>query len=332
MSIRHIARRPLKANINGSTLREAMGYPEGFVRTWLQENQSASHALCGTAPTRLATLVEDPVAPLAQRLAAGSLLALIGDPRLDPLAPAMVAVPGGTWRIGLHETAVAEIGRRFAPIGVRADWIAKEVPQHAVTLKGFRIGQYPVTNREFVAFLEASDWPEIPGSWAFGRFPSERSNHPVYSVTPAAADAYAAWLAGATGRRFRLPSEAEWEIAAGGGNRAFPWGDTFEPERCNTLELGLLTTTPVGVFPGGISPYGASDMGGNVEEIVADDYRPYPGGSVVLDDLGAAGPYRMTRGGGFTRFHDLARCTRRHGWIGTSLYAIGFRLAEDVAP
>jgi toxoflavin biosynthesis protein ToxD len=326
------AGQPLKADINGSTVREAMGYPEHFVRTSLQENESASGVLTEADPGRLARLVEDPVATLAQRLAAGNLLALIGDPRTDPLAPAMVAVPGGTWRIGLDEEAAAEVARRFAPLGVRAEWIAKEVPRHAVKLPPFRIGKYPITNRDFVTFLGDSGWPEIPTSWAFGRFPSERANHPVYSVTPGAADAYAAWLARVTGRGFRLPSEAEWEVAAGGDARAFPWGNAFEPERLNTLELGLLTTTPVGAFPGGVSPYGVLDMGGNVEEIVADKYRPYPGGSFVPDDLAAAGSYRMTRGGSFTRFRDLARCTRRHGWFGTSLYAIGFRLAEGPAP
>jgi toxoflavin biosynthesis protein ToxD len=322
-------RRPLKADINGSTVREAMGYPEHFVRTYLSENESACGALAEADPGRLARLVEDPVATLAQRLAAGNLLALIGDPRIDPLAPAMVEVPGGTWRIGLDEEAAAEVACRFAPLGVRAEWIAKEVPRHAVKLPPFRIGKYPITNRDFVTFLEDSGWPEIPTSWAFGRFPNERANHPVYSVTPAAADAYAAWLARVTGRRFRLPSETEWEVAAAGDARAFPWGDAFEPERSNTLELGLLTTTPVGAFPGGVSPHGALDMAGNVEEIVADEYQPYPGGSFVRDDLAAAGPYRMTRGGSFTRFRDLARCARRHGWFGTTLYAIGFRLAED---
>jgi formylglycine-generating enzyme required for sulfatase activity len=244
----------------------------------------------------------------------------------------MVEIPGGIWPIGSDTAAAAAAARRFAACGVRPEWIAKEVPRHVVTLPPFRIGRYPVTNLDFLAFLEDDGWPEIPSSWTFGRFPSERANHPVFSVTPAAADAYGAWLSRATGRRFRLPSEAEWEVAAGGGSREFPWGDAFEPERCNTLELGLLTSTPVGAFPSGASPFGAADMGGNVEEIVADNYRPYPGGPAVADDLALAGPYRMTRGGSFTRFHDLARCARRHGWIGTSLYAIGFRLAEDPGP
>jgi formylglycine-generating enzyme required for sulfatase activity len=83
------------------------------------------------------------------------------------------------------------------------------------------------------------------------------------------------------------------------------------------------------MYPAGRSPFGAADMGGNVEEYVADDYRPYPGGETVEDDLGGRVPYRVARGGGFTRFADLARCRRRHGWYHRDMYAMGFRLAES---
>jgi formylglycine-generating enzyme required for sulfatase activity len=72
-------------------------------------------------------------------------------------------------------------------------------------------------------------------------------------------------------------------------------------------------------------------MAGNVEEYVADDYAPYPGAARVEDDLSRArGRYRVARGGGFTRYRDLARCKRRHGRFPKAIYVMGFRLAETL--
>ncbi|MDH4365995.1 MAG: formylglycine-generating enzyme family protein, partial [Acidimicrobiia bacterium] len=147
------------------------------------------------------------------------------------------------------------------------------------------------------------------------------------------ASRYCAWLADTTGRPFRLPTEAEWEYAATGGDgRRYPWGDEWDPTRANTAEAGPLTTTPVGVYPQGASPFGLLDLAGNVEEFVADDYHPYPGAEVVDDDLTAThgAAYRVARGGSFARHGDLARCARRHGWYPSAHYAMGFRLAESV--
>ena len=85
------------------------------------------------------------------------------------------------------------------------------------------------------------------------------------------------------------------------------------------------------MFAAGNSPFGVADLAGNVEEYVADDYAPYPGGSVVDDHLQQIhGRYRVARGGCFARFRDLARTRRRHGHNPRSpAYAMGFRLAES---
>ena len=72
-------------------------------------------------------------------------------------------------------------------------------------------------------------------------------------------------------------------------------------------------------------------MAGNVEEYVEDNYWIYPGGNIIKDDLYLTDPlYPMTRGGSFTRYHDLARCRRRHGLFKKDIYVVGFRLAEDL--
>src|SRR5262249_259109 len=144
--------------------------------------------------------------------------------------------------------------------------------------------RYPVTNQEYRQFLDETGHTSLPTSWVFGAFPSDRANHPVYTITPGDAEAYAGWLSVRTGRRFRLPTEVEWEYAARGRDeREFPWGDSFDAAKANTVELRLLSTTPVGMFSQGASPFGLLDLAGNVEEYVADVYEPYPGGPLVTD-------------------------------------------------
>lgn len=320
---------PLR-NVLEVSERKAMGFPEHFVPHFDPGISDWCARLIDCDTVSLARTAESLDASIGQRFASGWLLGLIGDPRINTLDPAMLDVSGGNWAIGTSLERVNEVASQLAPLGVQLDWIMKEMPRHITKVQEFRIAKYPVTNHEYLTFMVDSGTSEIPTSWTLGRYPHERSNHPVYTVSPEAADGYARWLAKKTGRKFRLPFEAEWEIAAGGGEREFPWGDSFELERCNSGELALLSTTPVGVFPGGAAFSGAFDMAGNVEEIVADMYAPYPGGTIIEDDLSKAGPYRMTRGGAFSRFQDLARCSRRHGWIRHSMYPIGFRLAESL--
>lgn len=321
----------LQANPNELTDREAMGLSESFVsRTDSHALAEAHRKLAAREPNRLAAVAEDLQWPFTERLAAGSLLGLLKDPRIDPLDPAMAEVPAGSFRMGLDPAQVEAVTETWRHVGVLLEWIRKETPEHTVDVAQFRLGRYPVTNAEYREFLEDTGGRWLPTSWRFGAYPSHLSNHPVWTVPPEAADAYARWLAGRTGRAFRLPTEAEWELAASGGDaREYPWGEEFRPECANTAEAGPLETTPVGVYPGGRSPVGCDDMAGNVEEYVADNYRPYPGGSRIADDLMQdEKPYRIARGGSFTRFGDLTRCRRRHGWYRKPIYAMGFRIAE----
>ncbi|MFL6110926.1 MAG: formylglycine-generating enzyme family protein [Catenulispora sp.] len=310
-----------------------MGLPDSLVERLPPDVFARNADLLAAPGSELAGICGDPAEAFARRYVAGSILALVGDPRIVPEDPQTVPVPAARVPIGLPDDRVRDVVDRWADVGVIDPWIRKECPRHEVAIGAFRIMRYPVTNLEYRLFLEDTGLDALPTSWELGCYPAARANHPVWTVRPEHADAYGAWLAERTGRRFRLPSEAEWEYAASGGDpdREYPWGAEFRADCANTVEEGPLTTTPVGIYPAGRSPFGADDLAGNVEEFVGDDYAPYPGGSSVADDLlVTAGPYRVARGGSFTRFGDLARCARRHGWFDRRIYAIGFRLVEEV--
>jgi formylglycine-generating enzyme required for sulfatase activity len=316
------------------TDRERLALPEHYVDGRLQAALLAATAALRRAPedTLLDTLA-CPDATLAQRIASGRLLALAGDPRIRTFEPAMHDIPGGRVEIGLPPEEVDAVLERCAGLGMVRAWIEKECPRHARTLAAFRMARHAVTNAEYRDFLLATCHTELPSSWAFRQFPHERANHPVYTVSAGAANAYAQWLAQCTGRGFRLPTEAEWEWAAAGPEgREFPWGEHFDPMLANSGETGLFDTTPVGAFVGGESVFGLADMAGNVEEYVACDYAAYPGGEHVADHLVQIhGSYRVARGGSFARWRDLARTRRRHGHNPLSAtYAMGFRIAESL--
>ena len=100
---------------------------------------------------------------------------------------------------------------------------------------------------------------------------------PVVGICWFEARAYCAWLSVQTGQTFRLPTEAEWEAAARGGQRRrYAFGNNFDAARCNTFETHIRRTTPIGVFPGGKTPAGLVDMTGNTWDWTSSLYTTYP--------------------------------------------------------
>jgi iron(II)-dependent oxidoreductase len=187
-------------------------------------------------------------------------------------------------------------------------------------LAAYRIGLYPVTNADYAEFLRQNRDYSPPRGWR-SRLPPEPLDHPVVRVTWYDALAYCRWLSEATGRNYRLPSEAEWERAAcGEQGQPYPWGAAWVDDCCNNLTTGLGKTTPVTAYPQGVSPMGCFDMVGNVWEWTSTiwgqteseygyPYRPDDG----REDL-TADKWRVLRGGSFEYGPDQLRCTVRMGY------------------
>ena len=152
-----------------------------------------------------------------------------------------------------------------------------EQPQHTIQLATYAIARAPVTNREYQEFILDTNH-RIPRGWIGFSCPEELENHPVTEVSLADAIAFCSWLSEKTGKTFRLPTEAEWEQAARGDDgRMYPWGEKFDPWRCNTKESGKAGTTHVHSYsPSGDSPWGVTDTSGNVMEWTNSTMQPYP--------------------------------------------------------
>ena len=145
----------------------------------------------------------------------------------------------------------------------------------------FWIMKCPVTVREYRRFCEATH-RKMPDQPPWGWI----DDHPMVNVTWHDANAFAKWAG------CRLPMEREWEKAARGTDgREYPWGNTFDPERCVcSVVKKRSSTAPVGSSPAGVSPYGCLDMVGNVWEWCEDWYdydrrRVLRGGSWVNNNI-----------------------------------------------
>jgi formylglycine-generating enzyme required for sulfatase activity len=243
--------------------------------------------------------------------------------------PETVAVPAGSFLIGTREDDVPALVAKYKGA---AEWYEREVPRHEVNQPAFEIGRHPVTNQEYRAFVRDAGY-RPPRHWDGDEYPAGKGDHPVVCVSWRDALAYCRWLSARTGRAFRLPTEAEWEKAARGTDgRQYPWGNAFDPAKCNTYEGGPGDTTPVGQHPGGASPYGVSDAAGNVWEWCSGLYRPYPyDPDDGREDLEAGGD-RTLRGGSWNYYRRYARVSARSWSAPDSSNALtGFRVAASPA-
>ncbi|TXI42322.1 MAG: serine/threonine protein kinase [Nitrosomonas sp.] len=242
----------------------------------------------------------------------------------EPILTEMVIIPAGTYWQGSSD------GKR------------DEMPRHRVTLRSYGIDAQPVTNEQFVRFLSVMggekdayhrDLIRLRDSRikrAGGRLNIESGyhKHPVVGVTWYGAAAYAKWV----GRR--LPTEAEWEIAANGAGAEWPYptGENIDKSLANYFSAD---TTPVGAHPA--NALGLYDLAGNIYEWCYDwyDYNYYEKALQEPDNPEgpAQGVYRVLRGGCWKSLKEDLRCSRRHrNNPGTVNSTYGFRCAIDVDP
>ena len=209
-----------------------------------------------------------------------------------------------------------------------------EAPMHVRFLEAYLIEQYPVTNAEYAAFVQATDHSP-PVHWKNGNFAPEDANSPVVHVSWYDSNAYAQWA----GKR--LPTEAEWEKACRGPDgRIYPWGNTFvpdEPEATETLQILTTHLTTVGVRPATLSPYGVGDAAGNVWEWTADWYKPYPDTKRQKSKRTMDDQHKALRGGSWLEVRDgtaerYFRCANRlHAPPDYTAGNIGFRCVREVS-
>jgi formylglycine-generating enzyme required for sulfatase activity len=204
-----------------------------------------------------------------------------------------------------------------------------EQPVHRVSIKAFNLDVHEVTVSRYAEFL-ASQKPDPPFKWNEATARSHE-NKPVIGVNWYDARDYCRWL----GKR--LPTEAEWELAARGTEgRLYPWGSAHPTKghanAGQTRWQGYDTLTNVGRYEPGKTPDGVYDLAGNLWEWVADWYDPtYYQFSVRDNPKGpSAGPLRALRGGAWNNDSKAIRSSNRAGYAPDARRNdVGFRCAKD---
>jgi formylglycine-generating enzyme required for sulfatase activity len=234
-----------------------------------------------------------------------------------------VTIPAGEFQMGSSDKQIADAGKLCSDCD-----FSDEQPQHLVGLDTYQIGKYEVTNRQYDQCVKARVCRAVPDVG------EGKELHPVVNVNWYDAKAYCKWAGG------RLPTEAEWEKAAGWDDQAktkrtYPWGETIDCTYANSSGC-VVDTMPVGSYESGKSPYGLYDMAGNVWEWVNDWFSDtYYQGSPSSNPLGpSSGEVRVLRGGSW-RDDILGARSSDRGWNYPTAVAFnyfGFRCARDSSP
>ncbi|MEL6257264.1 MAG: SUMF1/EgtB/PvdO family nonheme iron enzyme [Bacteroidota bacterium] len=247
-----------------------------------------------------------------------------------PNLPIMKEVEGGKFLMG------ADAGNQ------------DEQPLHEVNINSFYISITEITNEQFCMFLNAKgndNWLELGSKYckiynSGQSFRSEKGfeKHPIVEISWNGAKAYCSWLSETTGQNFRLPSEAEWEYAAGGGSEdRTKWAGTNHlstlSEFANQYGKGKIDSydqlAPVASF--NANSLGLYDMSGNVAEWCLDSWHPDYYGSPADNKawIDKNQEEVVIRGGSwFSRPNELRTSYRNHKNSNTKTYGIGFRVVK----
>ena len=219
--------------------------------------------------------------------------------------PEMTPIRGGSFMMGSNDDVT-------------------EKPTHQVTIKPFAIGKYPTTVRE---------WNECVAAKACGFVATGKDDAPVTNVSWSDAKQFVAWLAGATRKAYRLPSEAEWEYAARGGTQTkYWWGDQFEfgIANCKNCTDIAATEQPIKVGSFKPNPFGLYEMGGGVDQWVEDCWhKNYQGAPADASPwLEGECPSHVIRSGSWKNDARYVRPSSRDSYDTNVRYPThGFRVA-----
>ena len=216
-------------------------------------------------------------------------------------------------------------GNHAKPLNGKSElWTANpgnQMRPKKVRVLPFSMDKFEVTRSAYKIFIDTTgyrppfveeNWADDGWNWKDSQIPTGTEDHPVVLVSWYDAEAYCLW------QGKRLPTEAEWQLAALGDlslNYDYPWGKTYQEDALNHGQMaapnfddsdGYLTTSPVGAFPKGDSPYGLSDMFGNVWEFTSDFRRSswdFYTSTAIGPEAKGPGLYVAVRGGAY--FFDL---------------------------
>jgi formylglycine-generating enzyme required for sulfatase activity len=268
--------------------------------------------------------------------------------------PNMVNIPAGKfWRGSCNETTVPSCNPGALGYYSSISIYAGETPLKEITLSAYVVGKYEITVAEYARCVAVRKCATpATDSEYYNWNVLGREQHPINGVSWFDAATYANWLSEQEGLSlcyntsnwevdwnctgYRLPTEAEWEKAARGTDgRLYPWGNatpTCDLLNFYGIDFGCVgSTTPVGSYPGGVSIYGAYDMGGNVSEWVNDWFSSsYYSTAPTTDPIGpSAGSNRVFRGDSWS--DGPCRAAQRGGVL--PVYReirFGFRLASSI--
>jgi formylglycine-generating enzyme required for sulfatase activity len=211
--------------------------------------------------------------------------------------------------------------------------LANEQPITPVTISCFYMARFPITNVQYERF----DPTHVSkrASWA-------NEQHPVIYVSAKDAERFCGWLSQIERKRYRLPTEAEWEYAARGlESHTFPWGEVFDAGnyanfadaktafswREPRIDDGWPQTSPVGYYPRGASPFGIEDLAGNVFEWTLDGLEAYKGKEVTNPRGPKQSAQRVYRGGSWkSRITSLRTTARAFNSPDYNSNDVGFRI------
>jgi len=311
------------------------------------ETPNGGEKYLAALPTRILPLLSGRLTPI-ERAEAGRILAQVGDPREEAMSIAKMTfcrIPTGEFMMGDEKEDDNQPRKVTLPEYFISQYPITNAQFDAfVKAEGYKQEKYWGEAKRNGYWSEAGikgrfdNQPRnAPGNYGI---PFTHANHPVVGVTWYEALAFARWLNEQIQQvgqihvfkenalipfkkewQVTLPNEAEWEKAARGTDiRTYPWGDEFNLNFANVAETGIKSTSAVGCFPQGQSPYGLQDASGNVWEWMRNDTNS------GKDDF-QSNETKGLRGGSFGSLSDDARCASRSGDLPDGrYYDLGFRV------